>query len=92
MKKIIFSLIAPGMVSLLASANTIEIKEILPNERIEKFSNSQIEVDDIRTCYEVNRKYDNSVPGVSTVTITYACFQHSGTLGNSTVYIDAPQP
>ena len=80
------------MVSLLASANTIEIKTILPNERIEKFSNSQIEVDDIRTCYEYNRVTSTSPFGIQYVTISYVCFQHSGMLGNSTVYIDAPQP
>lgn len=93
MKKMFFSLLATVMVSSFGFANTIEIKEVLPNEKIENLnSNSEKEVEDIRTCYEVSRKYDNSVPGISTVTITYVCFQHPGVLGNSTVYIDAPQP
>lgn len=93
MKKMFFSLLATVMVSSFGFANTIEIKEDLLNEKIETLiSNSEKEVDDITTCYEVSRSYANPNPYTTVLTITYVCFQHPGVLGNSTVFIDAPQP
>lgn len=93
MKKMFFSLLATVMVSSFGFANTIEIKEDLLNEKIETLiSNSEKKVDDITTCYEVSRSYSTPPSGITIVTITYVCFQHPGVLGNSTVYIDAPQP